>query len=164
MNQEIYQIKFFLKKKKLNSDIPIALKVSPDIDNTIVKDISKILIQYKVNALIVSNTTDQNRDNLKDIQKFQKGGLSGKPLNDISNKLINNFFKNLNGQIKIIGVGGVESGETAYKKFLSGANFVQLYTGMVFRGPKIAIKINEELKKILKEKKIKNYSDIIGKL
>ena len=82
----------------------------------------------------------------------------------LSNKLINDFFKNLNGQIKIIGVGGVESGETAYKKFLSGANFVQLYTGMVFRGPKIAIKINEELKKILKEKKIKNYSDIIGKL
>ena len=156
--------KIFSEKKKLNSDIPIALKVSPDIDNNIVKDISKILIQYKVNALIVSNTTDQNRDDLKDHQKFQKGGLSGKPLNDISNKLINNFFKNLNGQIKIIGVGGVESGETAYKKFLSGANFVQLYTGMVFRGPKIAIKINEELKKILKEKKIKNYSDIIGKL
>ena len=156
--------KIFSEKKKLNSDIPIALKISPDIDNNIVKDISKILIQYKVNALIVSNTTDQNRDNLKDHQKFQKGGLSGKPLNDISNKLINNFFKNLNGQIKIIGVGGVESGETAYKKFLSGANFVQLYTGMVFRGPKIAIKINEELKKILKEKKIKNYSDIIGKL
>ena len=156
--------KIFSEKRKLNSDIPIALKVSPDIDNNIVKDISKILIQYKVNALIVSNTTDQNRDNLKDHQKFQKGGLSGKPLNDISNKLINNFFKNLNGQIKIIGVGGVESGETAYKKFLSGANFVQLYTGMVFRGPKIAIKINEELKKILKEKKIKNYSDIIGKL
>ena len=140
--------KIFSEKKKLNSDIPIALKVSPDIDNNIVKDISKILIQYKVNALIVSNTTDQNRDNLKDHQKFQKGGLSGKPLNDISNKLINYFFKNLNGQIKIIGVGGVESGETAYKKFLSGANFVQLYTGMVFRGPKIAIKINEELKKI----------------
>ena len=156
--------KIFSEKKKLNSDIPIALKVSPDIDNNIVKDISRILIRYKVNALIVSNTTDQNRDDLKDHQKFQKGGLSGKPLNDISNKLINNFFKNLNGQIKIIGVGGVESGETAYKKFLSGANFVQLYTGMVFRGPKIAIKINEELKKILKEKKIKNYSDIIGKL
>ncbi len=156
--------KIFSEKEKLNSDIPIALKVSPDINNNIVKDISKILIQYKVNALIVSNTTDQNRDNLKDHQKFQKGGLSGKPLNDISNKLINNFFKNLNGQIKIIGVGGVESGETAYKKFLSGANFVQLYTGMVFRGPKIAIKINEELKKILMEKKIKNYSDIIGKL
>ena len=156
--------KIFSEKKKLNSNIPIALKVSPDINNSIVKDISKILIQHKVNALIVSNTTDQNRDNLKDHQKYQKGGLSGKPLNDISNKLINNFFKNLNGQTKIIGVGGVDSGETAYKKFLSGANFVQLYTGMVFRGPKIAIKINEELKIILKEKKIKNYSDIIGKL
>ena len=156
--------KIFAEKKKLNSDIPIALKVSPDINNSIVRDISKILIKYKVDALIVSNTTDKNRENLKDHQKYQKGGLSGKPLNDISNKLINDFFKNLNGQIKIIGVGGVDSGESAYRKFLSGANFVQLYTGMVFRGPKIAIKINQELKTILKEKKLKNYSDIIGKL
>ena len=156
--------KIFAEKKKLGSKIPIALKVSPDINKEIIKDISKLLIEYKVNALIVSNTTDQNRDNLKDHQKFQRGGLSGKPLRDISNKLINHFFKNLNGQVKIIGVGGVDSGKSAYEKFLSGADFVQLYTGMVFRGPKIAIKINEELKTILKEKKIKNYSEIIGKL
>ena len=156
--------KIFAQKKKLGSNIPIVLKVSPDINYSAVKDISKILIQYKIDALIVSNTTDQNRDNLKNYQKFQKGGLSGKPLNEISNKVINNFFKILNGQIKIIGVGGVDSGETAYKKFLSGANFVQLYTGMVFRGPKIAIKINQELKTILKEQNIKNYSEIIGKL
>ena len=156
--------KIFAEKRKLSSKIPIALKVSPDINNEIIKEISKLLIEYKVNALIVSNTTDQNRDNLKDHQKFQRGGLSGKPLRDISNKLINYFFKNLNGQVKIIGVGGVDSGKSAYEKFLSGADFVQLYTGMVFRGPKIAIKINEELKTILKEKKIKNYSEITGKL
>ena len=85
-------------------------------------------------------------------------------MRNISNKLINHFFKNLNGQVKIIGVGGVDSGKSAYEKFLSGAEFVQLYTGMVFRGPKIAIKINVELKTILKEKKIKNYSEITGKL
>jgi len=156
--------KVFAEKKKLNSNTPIALKVSPDINFNQTKDISKILIKYKVDALIVSNTTDQNRDKLRNYQKFQKGGLSGKPLNDLSNNLINSFFKNLNGEIKIIGVGGVNSGETAFKKFLSGANFVQLYTGMVFRGPNIAIKISEELKKILKEKNIKRYSDIIGKL
>ena len=156
--------KIFAEKKKLNSNTPIALKISPDINFNQIKEMSKILIKYKVDALIVSNTTDQNRDKLINHQKFQKGGLSGKPLCDLSNNLINTFFKNLNGEVKIIGVGGVNSGETAFKKFLSGANFVQLYTGMVFRGPKIAIKINEELKKILKEKKIKNYSDIIGKL
>ncbi len=156
--------KIFIEKKKLNSNTPIALKVSPDINFNQIKEMSKILIKYKVDALIVSNTTDQNRDKLINHQKFQKGGLSGKPLNDLSNNLINRFFKNLNGEIKIIGVGGVNSGETAFKKFLNGANFVQLYTGMVFRGPKIAIKISEELKKILREKNIKRYSDIIGKL
>ena len=84
-------------------------------------------------------------------------------MNDISNKLINNFFKNLNGQIKIIGVGGVECGETAYKKFLSGANFVQLYTGMVFRGPNIVGLIKKELKEILLKDGIKNFNEIVGK-
>ena len=67
------------------------------------------------------------------------------------------------GKVKIIGVGGVDSGETAFQKFLNGANLVQLYTGMVFKGPSIASKINEDLEKILLRNKIKKLSDIIGK-
>ena len=98
-----------------------------------------------MSAIIVSNTTASNRENLKDITKHQKGGLSGKPLEIISNQLISKFYKLLKGKIQIIGVGGVDSGESAYKKFLAGASFVQLYTGMVFQGPSIVIKIKKEL-------------------
>ena len=74
---------------------------------------------------------------LNDIQRHQKGGLSGKPIEKKSNILINKFYKLLKGEIKIIGVGGVDSGQAAYDKFLAVADFVQLYTGIVFKGPNI---------------------------
>ena len=152
------------EREKLKSDIPIAIKISPDIDQKKVEEICRTILDYGIKAVIVSNTTDGNRDGLKNHKKFQKGGLSGKPLNEISNKLINNFYKILNNKIDIIGVGGVDSGETAYQKFLHGAKFVQLYTGMVFEGPKIVSKILDELNNILETNNVKKLSDIIGKI
>ena len=152
------------EREKLKSDIPVAIKISPDINQKKVEEICRTILDYSIKAVIVSNTTDGNRDSLKNHKKFQKGGLSGKPLNEISNKLINNFYKILNNKIDIIGVGGVDSGETAYQKFIHGAKFVQLYTGMVFQGPKIVSKISEELNNILETKNVKKLSDIIGKI
>ena len=152
------------EREKLKSDIPIAIKISPDINQKKVEEICRSILDYGIKAVIVSNTTDGNRDSLKNHKKFQKGGLSGKPLNEISNKLINNFYKILNNKIDIIGVGGVDSGETAYQKFMHGAKFVQLYTGMVFHGPKIVSKISEELNNILETNNVKKLSDIIGKI
>ena len=125
--------------------------------------ISEIALKHNVSAIIVSNTTSINRENLQDITKHQKGGLSGKPLELISNKLISKFHKLLKGKIQIIGVGGVDSGESAYKKFLAGANYVQLYTGMVFRGPNIVNMIKKELKELLIADGVKNFTEIIGK-
>ena len=152
------------EREKLKSDIPIAIKISPDINQKKVEEICRTILDYGIKAVIVSNTTDGNRDSLKNHKKFQKGGLSGKPLNEISNKLINNFYKILNNKIDIIGVGGVDSGETAYQKFMHGAKFVQLYTGMVFHGPKIVNKISDELNNILETNNVKKLSDIIGKI
>jgi len=151
------------EKDKLNSKIPIVVKISPDILEQQIELISEILLKHKVSAIIISNTTANNRDNLQDITKHQKGGLSGKPLEEVSNKLISKFHKLLKDKIEIIGVGGVDSGESAYKKFLAGASFVQLYTGMVFRGPGIVIKIKKELKEILINEGVKNFREIIGR-
>ena len=67
----------------------------------------------------------------------------------------------LKGKIPIIGVGGVDSGESAYAKFLAGANFIQLYTGMVYEGPNIVVKIKKELKELLINKGASNFQDII---
>ena len=126
------------EKKNLKSNIPIAVKVSPDISEDQVNQITEILLENEINVVIVSNTSDATRDKLSNIQRHQKGGLSGKPIEEKSNILINKFYKLLKGKIKIIGVGGVDSGQAAYDKFIAGADFVQLYTGMVFKGPNIA--------------------------
>ena len=123
--------------------MPIAVKVSPDIDDQEVNKITEVL--------------------LSNIQKHQKGGLSGKPIEKKSSILINKFYKLLKGRIKIIGVGGVDSGKSAYEKFLAGASYVQLYTGMVFKGPNIVNMIKKELKELLIKDGVKNFTEIVGK-
>ena len=151
------------EKDKLNSKTPIVVKISPDIDDRQIDLISDKLLKYKVDAIIISNTTEDGRKNLQNILKFQKGGLSGKPLEEKSNKLISKFFNLLKGKIEIIGVGGVDSGKSAYDKFLSGASYIQLYTGMVFQGPNIVGKIKKELKELLINDGVKNFREIVGK-
>jgi dihydroorotate dehydrogenase len=150
------------EKKILNSKIPIVVKIAPDINDTDIQKISEVLINNDIEAVIISNTSDATRENLKDIQKHQKGGLSGKPIEDKSNLLINKFFKHLKKKIKIIGVGGVDSGLSAYNKFLSGADYIQLYTGMVYKGPNIVNSIKNDLTKLLLKDGVKNFKEIIG--
>ena len=150
------------EKNNLKSNIPIAVKISPDIDENQINLISEILLENEIKAIIISNTSDSSRDTLSDIQKHQKGGLSGKPIQIKSNILINKFYKLLKGKIKIIGVGGVDSGQAAYDKFLAGADFIQLYTGMVFKGPNIASNIKKNLKYLLLRDGVKNFTEIVG--
>ena len=151
------------EKKNLNSKTPIVVKISPDINDQEIEKISEVLLSNNIEAVIISNTSDSTRNDLKNIQGHQKGGLSGKPIELKSTELVRKFYKILNGKIKIIGVGGVDSGRSAYEKFIAGANYVQLYTGMVFRGPNIVNMIKKELKELLLKDGVKNFSEIIGK-
>ncbi len=151
------------EKKDLNSKTPIAVKVSPDINDKEIMKISEVLLDNEIEAAIISNTSDTTRENLQNTQSHQKGGLSGKPIELKSSELIRKFYKVLKGRIKIIGVGGVDSGRSAYQKFLAGADYLQLYTGMVFRGPNIVGLIKKELKEILLKDGVKNFNEIVGK-
>ena len=150
------------EKNKKKSNIPIAVKISPDIKNDYVEVLADLLVENSVDLVILSNTTDQNRDNLKNVNKLEKGGLSGKPLEKRSNDLIRNFYKIFKKKIKIIGVGGVDSGKSALEKILNGASLVQVYTGMVYTGPNIALEISNEISDILNTEGIKNISEIVG--
>ena len=80
---------------------------------------------------------------------------------DLEN-LIKKFYKETKGKIKIIGVGGVDSGQSAYEKITAGADAVQLYTGMVYKGPGIVKEIKKDLVSILKKEKIENISEAVG--
>ena len=150
------------EKKILKTTVPITVKLSPDIQDENINIISDLLLKHNVEAVIISNTTDKNRENLSNINKLEKGGLSGKPLEKRSNELINKFYKILKNKIKIIGAGGVDSGQSAYQKIINGASLVQIYTGMIYQGPSIATKISQELINILEKEGIKNISDIVG--
>ena len=150
------------EKKELNSDVPLAIKVSPDLNDDQINEVSKIILDQEIKIIIISNTTDKNREDLKNINKLEKGGLSGKPIEKISNEIISKFYKILKNKTKIIGVGGVSNGNDAYEKIVRGATLVQLYTGMVYRGPSIARKISNELIILLKNKGFKNVSEAIG--
>ena len=150
------------EKNDLKSKVPIAVKISPDINENQINLISEILLENEIKAIIISNTSESSRDKLSNIQRHQKGGLSGKPIETKSNILINKFYKLLKGKIKIIGVGGVDSGQAAYDKFLAGADYIQLYTGMVFKGPNIAGIIKKDLKDLLLRDGVKNFTEIVG--
>ena len=108
------------EKKILNSKIPIVVKVSPDIKDKEISQIAEVLLSNKVDGMIVSNTSDSTRENLLNIQKHQKGGLSGKPIELKSTLLISKFYNLIKGRIMIIGVGGVDSGKSAYEKWCDG--------------------------------------------
>ena len=150
------------EKESLKTSIPTVLKISPDINDQELEKISKLILKYNIPAIIVSNTSDRTRDVLKNINKLEKGGLSGKPLQNISTKLIKRFYKDLKGRASIIGVGGIDSGNSAFEKIAAGASALQLYTSMIYEGPLVVKKIKRDLIKILNEQGFKNIKEAIG--
>lgn len=115
--------------------VPIALKIAPDIDNEQVKTIAAALMQHRMDAVIATNTTI-TRDAVKNLPHAEEaGGLSGTPVFELSNKVIRALKAELGNSLPIIGVGGILSGSDAKAKFDAGASLVQLYTGLIYRGP-----------------------------
>ena len=130
--------------------------------DSFIDNIIELVLQNNIDGLILTNTTDQNRENLLDKKKNESGGLSGKPLRDLSTELIKKFYTHLKGKIPIIGVGGVDSGKSAFEKLAAGASAIQLYTGMIYKGPTIVKEIKKELIDIMREKNFKNIKEVVG--
>ena len=150
-------------KKENKTNISLLLKVSPDIEDNHISEIVDVATNNDIAAIILTNTTNGNRDNLRSEIKKEKGGLSGKPLQEISTNMIKKFYKQLNGKIPIIGVGGVDSGKSAYEKITAGASLLQLYTGFIYKGPSVVKDIKKGLIQILKAEGLNNIKEAIGK-
>ena len=115
--------------------VPIALKIAPDIDSEQIQTIAQALLRHKIDGVIATNTTI-NRDAVKNMKHAEEaGGLSGAPVFEASNIVIRALKKELGDALPIIGVGGILSGEDAQTKIAAGASLVQLYTGLIYRGP-----------------------------
>ncbi|CAL4321416.1 quinone-dependent dihydroorotate dehydrogenase [Buchnera aphidicola] len=134
-------------KKKYKKYVPILIKISPDLDNLEIKNISKKLIKYEIDGVIATNTTIK-KSILKNITHgTEEGGLSGQELQLKSTLIIKKLKKFTKKKIVIIGSGGINSSVSAQEKLNSGANLIQIYSGLIYEGPKL-------IKNILKYTKI----------
>jgi dihydroorotate dehydrogenase len=116
---------------------PIALKIAPDLDGASIDSIAKLLVKHRVDAVIATNTT-LARDAVQGLPHANEaGGLSGRPLRERATQVVHRLARALDGALPIVGVGGILSGEDAKEKLDAGASLVQLYTGLIYRGPEL---------------------------
>lgn len=132
---------------------PILLKIAPDLNENEIREIVSVISkkECRVDGLIISNTTIERDESLQSSNKSETGGLSGAPLTNRSTALVAKIYKLTKGQIPIIGVGGVFTGQDAYDKITAGASAVQLYTSLIYHGPPVVNKIKKELDTLLSE-------------
>ena len=142
---------------------PVFIKISPDLNDDQLRDIALISLANNIDGLILTNTTTNRPNNLLSKNKKNKGGLSGRPLFEDSNNILRKMYKLTNGQIILIGVGGITNASDCYQKIKSGASLVQLYTALTFSGPNLISKIKNELIDLIKTDGYRNISEVIGK-
>ena len=120
--------------KKFKKSVPFVVKVSPDNSSNQLDSIAKLLLKYKVDGVIATNTTIDRKGISNSKYSSEEGGLSGAPLNKKSTNVINHLNKCLNGKIPIIGVGGIITADDGIEKIKNGASLIQIYTGLIFKG------------------------------
>jgi len=121
--------------------VPLAVKIAPDLDATEIAMMAACLIRNAIDCVIATNTTVQRPDLAGALEAKIEGGLSGPPLRSLSTGVIKAFYDIFQGEIPIIGVGGVDSAEAAWEKLEAGAEMVQLYTSLIYQGPAVIEKI-----------------------
>lgn len=141
---------------------PLLVKFAPDLDEEQCEELAQVCLDMKVDGIIVTNTTLDRPDDLDGNFAAEQGGLSGQPVFEKSTLVLKRFYKLTKGEIPLIGVGGVSSGVQAYEKIKAGASLVQLYTGLVFKGPRIARDICRELAALLQRDGYAHVREAVG--
>jgi dihydroorotate dehydrogenase len=118
-------------------DVKLVLKVSPDIDDSAIRDIAEVVRRERADALIATNTTVSREGIAALPHGMEEGGVSGAPLMARSTEVLRKFSFLLKNEVPLIGVGGIMSGADAREKLAAGASLVQIYSGLVFRGPRL---------------------------
>ena len=143
------------------SQVPVFLKVAPDLTPADIDAISRIAIDKGLAALIVSNTTI-SRPPLRSRYAGESGGLSGAPLRELAQQRLRDFRKASGGAIPLVGVGGIASAEDAWARIRAGASLVQIYSAMAFDGPDIARRIVGGLERLMKRDGFASIAEAVG--
>lgn len=148
-------------RKALSRPIPVFLKIAPDLANDELQGIADVARESGIDAVIATNTT-LSRDGLSSAHRDQAGGLSGAPLFEKSTRVLARLSQLTNGQIPLIGVGGIGSAKQAYAKICAGASAVQFYTAMVYGGLSLAAEIAQGLDALLARDGFESVADAVG--
>jgi dihydroorotate dehydrogenase len=140
---------------------PIFLKVAPDLEPADIDAISRIAIEQKLGALMVSNTTI-SRPPLQSALAGETGGLSGAPLKDLAHQRLRDFRSATGGAVPLIGIGGIATAQDAFARIRAGASLVQLYSAMVYEGPGIARSIVRGLEDLMRQYGFSAIADAVG--
>lgn len=147
------------------STMPLLLKLAPDLDLEELEQIVQVARRTKIAGIIATNTT-VGREGLRTppsaVAALGAGGLSGAPLQRRSTEVIAALYRLTDGKIPLVGVGGIFTAEDAWEKICAGAGLLQLYTGFIYQGPRVAKEINEGLAIILKKEGFASLDEAVG--
>lgn len=129
---------------------PLLVKIAPDLDEAQMEDIASVVLTNRIDGLIISNTTVSRPSVIPPQLAQEAGGLSGRPLFEMSTQVLARMYQLTEGKLPIIGAGGIMSGADAYAKICAGASLLQLYSGMVYQGPMIITRVLRELADLLR--------------
>ena len=125
--------------------VPLVVKIAPDLDDDALRGVARLLVEHGIDGVIATNTTLARDKVPGQPHADEQGGLSGAPLREKSTAVIRALAKALDGALPVIGVGGISSGDDAREKIDAGATLVQLYTGLIYRGPALVAECVEAL-------------------
>ena len=142
--------------------VPVFLKIAPDLDEAAMDEIAAVANASALDGVIISNTTIDRQAVAGHRHGGEQGGLSGRPLFEKSTIVLARMRQRLKPQLPIIGVGGIDSAQTAIAKFEAGADLVQIYTGLVFQGPGLPARILAGLGDCLRQRKLSGIAELTG--
>jgi len=141
---------------------PIFLKLAPDLQATDIDSICRIALDKRLDALIVTNTTISRPAGLRSPLAGESGGLSGKPLAPLALETLRAFRSATGGAIPLVGVGGISNAEDAWQRIRAGASLIQLYSAMVYKGPRLARQIIDGLAQRVRAEGMTSIAEAVG--
>jgi dihydroorotate dehydrogenase len=148
---------------------PILVKIAPDLEADAIRDVIQLAQAYNLAGIIATNTTIK-RDMLKtkvitatgNPVTEEAGGISGKPVRDRATAIIRLIYQETDGQLPIIGVGGIFTAEDAWEKIIAGASLIQVYTGWIYEGPGMVKRVLKGLLQKLEQHGLNSIADAVG--
>jgi dihydroorotate dehydrogenase len=141
---------------------PLLAKVSPDLDIGQLEDVLEVAVNCGLAGIIATNTT-LARPSLAGRRRGEAGGLSGRPLREVSTRMVREIYKRAGGRLVVVGSGGILSAEDAWEKLGAGASLLQAYTGFIYQGPGFARRVNQGVLRLMEKSGVKTIAEVVGR-